>query len=67
MLNTAITGTTVTQVRDDIYLVDVVARATGEERVSLDDAAHAAGAAAERPHRAAQPVRHASSTSRSTR
>ena len=30
-----ITGTTVTQVRDDIYLVDVVARATDEQRVSL--------------------------------
>ena len=29
-------GTTVTQVRDDIYLVDVVARATDEQRVSLD-------------------------------
>jgi multidrug efflux pump len=35
VLNSAITGSTVTQVRDDIYLVDVVARATGEERVSL--------------------------------
>jgi multidrug efflux pump len=35
VLNAAITGTTVTQVRDDIYLVDVVARATAEERISL--------------------------------
>ncbi len=35
-LNAALTGTTVTQVRDDIYLVDVVARATAEERLSLD-------------------------------
>jgi multidrug efflux pump subunit AcrB len=35
VLNTVISGTTVTQVRDDIYLVDVVARATDEERVSL--------------------------------
>jgi multidrug efflux pump len=34
-LNTVISGTPVTQVRDDIYLVDVLARATGEERVSL--------------------------------
>ena len=31
-----ISGTPVTQVRDDIYLVDVVARATDEQRVSLD-------------------------------
>ena len=30
------TGQTVTQVRDDIYLVDVVARAKDEQRMSLD-------------------------------
>jgi len=36
VLSTVISGTPITQVRDDIYLVDVVARATGEERVSLD-------------------------------
>jgi multidrug efflux pump subunit AcrB len=35
VLNTVITGTPVTQVRDDIYLVNVVARATDEQRVSL--------------------------------
>jgi multidrug efflux pump subunit AcrB len=35
VLNTVISGAPVTQVRDDIYLVDVVARATDEERVSL--------------------------------
>ena len=35
VLNTIVTGSTVTQVRDDIYLVDVIARATDEERVSL--------------------------------
>ncbi|WP_424811891.1 efflux RND transporter permease subunit [Roseococcus sp. YIM B11640] len=35
MLNAAITGTTITQVRDDIYLVNVIARATAEERLSL--------------------------------
>jgi multidrug efflux pump subunit AcrB len=35
VLNTVISGTSVTQVRDDIYLVDVVARATDEQRVSL--------------------------------
>jgi multidrug efflux pump subunit AcrB len=34
-LDSAITGTTVTQVRDDIYLVDVVARATEEERLAI--------------------------------
>jgi multidrug efflux pump len=35
VLNTAITGSPVTQVRDDIYLVDIIARATDEQRVSL--------------------------------
>jgi multidrug efflux pump subunit AcrB len=35
-MNTVVSGTSVTQVRDDIYLVDVIARATDEQRVSLD-------------------------------
>ncbi|MGM4915663.1 efflux RND transporter permease subunit [Tardiphaga sp. 813_E8_N1_3] len=35
VLNTVISGTTVTQVRDDIYLIDIVARAIDEQRVSL--------------------------------
>jgi multidrug efflux pump subunit AcrB len=35
VLNAAVTGSTVTQMRDDIYLIDVVARATNEERMSL--------------------------------
>ena len=35
VLNTVISGTPITQVRDDIYLVDVVPRATEEQRVSL--------------------------------
>jgi multidrug efflux pump subunit AcrB len=35
VLNSAVTGTTITQVRDDIYLIDVVARATAEQRLSL--------------------------------
>jgi multidrug efflux pump len=35
VLNTVMTGTPVTQVRDDIYLVDVIARANDEQRVSL--------------------------------
>ncbi|MGV6876586.1 efflux RND transporter permease subunit [Pseudochelatococcus sp. B33] len=34
ILNTVITGSTVSQVRDDIYLVNVVARAVDEERVT---------------------------------
>jgi multidrug efflux pump len=36
VLNTVITGSAITQVRDDIYLVDVITRATDKERVSLD-------------------------------
>jgi multidrug efflux pump subunit AcrB len=36
VLNAVISGTPITQVRDDIYLVNVVARATDEQRVSLD-------------------------------
>jgi multidrug efflux pump len=35
-LNAAVAGATVTQVRDHIYLIDVVARATGDQRVSVD-------------------------------
>lgn len=34
-LNTVLSGITVTQIRDGIYLVDVVARAGPEERISL--------------------------------
>jgi multidrug efflux pump subunit AcrB len=37
VLNTVISGTSVTQVRDDIYLVDVLVRATDEQRVSLSN------------------------------
>jgi multidrug efflux pump len=36
VLQASITGTTITQVRDDIYLVNVVARATASERASFD-------------------------------
>ena len=36
VLNTVISGSAITQVRDDIYLIDVITRATDEERVSLD-------------------------------
>ena len=35
VLNTVMTGTPVTQVRDDIYLVNVITRAQDEQRVSL--------------------------------
>jgi multidrug efflux pump subunit AcrB len=35
VLNTVVSGSAVTQVRDDIYLVDVVVRATDQQRVSL--------------------------------
>jgi multidrug efflux pump subunit AcrB len=35
VLNTVISGVPISQVRDDIYLVDVVARARDEQRVSL--------------------------------
>ncbi|PZF77309.1 AcrB/AcrD/AcrF family protein [Aestuariivirga litoralis] len=36
ILDTVVSGVPVTQIRDDIYLVNVVARATGDQRVSLD-------------------------------
>src|SRR5580704_11963876 len=35
-INAVLSGTTVTQLRDDIYLVDVVARAIPEERAKLE-------------------------------
>jgi multidrug efflux pump subunit AcrB len=36
VMHAALTGSTVTQLRDDIYLIDVVARATADQRLSLD-------------------------------
>jgi multidrug efflux pump subunit AcrB len=36
VLNTVLSGAAVTQVRDDIYLVDVLLRANDEQRVSLE-------------------------------
>jgi multidrug efflux pump len=36
ILDTVVSGVPVTQIRDDIYLVNVVARATDEQRVSID-------------------------------
>ena len=35
-LNSVMTGASITQLRDDIYLVDIIARAQDEQRVSLD-------------------------------
>jgi multidrug efflux pump subunit AcrB len=35
-INAVLSGTTVTQLRDDIYLIDIVARAIPEERAKLD-------------------------------
>jgi multidrug efflux pump subunit AcrB len=36
ILGTTLTGSTVTQLRDDIYLIDVVARARDDQRASLE-------------------------------
>jgi multidrug efflux pump len=36
VLNTVLSGAAITQVRDDIYLVDVMLRANDEQRMSLD-------------------------------
>jgi multidrug efflux pump subunit AcrB len=36
VLNTAVTGTPVSQLRDDIYLIPIVARADERDRVSID-------------------------------
>jgi multidrug efflux pump subunit AcrB len=36
VMNAAVTGSNVTQVRDDIYLINVIARATADQRLSLD-------------------------------
>ena len=35
-INAILSGTTITQMRDDTYLVDIVARAVPEERADLD-------------------------------
>ena len=37
VLNSVLSGTPITQVRDDIYLVNVVVRATDEQRISLEN------------------------------
>ncbi len=58
VLNAVMSGTPITQIRDDIYLINVVAR--GERRAArlAVDAALAAAAAAQWPHGAAQPDGH---------
>ena len=67
VLNTVVSGAPVTQVRDDIYLVNVRGpRHRRAARVALHPA-DPAGPAAQRPHRAAEPVRHRSSTPRTSR
>ena len=53
----SVTGSTVTQLRDDIYLVNVVARATDDQRASFATLELAAGAHAERAHGAAAAIR----------
>ena len=57
VLNTVISGIPSTQVRDDIYLVDVIARATDEAAGVARDVAPIAGSASQRPHGSAQPIR----------
>ena len=56
-LNTVMTGAPITQVRDDIYLVDVVAPRPGRAARVARHLAIPAGSAAERAHRAAEPDR----------
>ncbi len=56
-LNTVMTGAPITQVRDDIYLVDIVDPRAGRAARFARHACEPAGAAAERPHRAAGPDR----------
>ena len=51
-------GTPITQVRDGIYLINVVARANDEQRVLAFDPALAATAAPRRAHRSLEPDRH---------
>ena len=56
-LNTVVSGVTATQMRSGIYLVDVLVRASAEQRMSLSTIRDASGAAAERPDRSAEPDR----------
>ena len=56
-LNTVVSGVTATQMRSGIYLVDVLVRASADQRMSLIDDPDAAGAAAERADRSPEPDR----------
>ena len=56
-LNTVVSGVTATQMRSGIYLVDVLVRASADQRMSLSDDPDAAGAAAERADRSPEPDR----------
>ncbi len=57
VLNTVISGSSITQVRDDIYLVDVIARATDEQRVSLATLRTVQVPLPSGTNRSAQPIR----------
>ena len=57
VLNASVTGSTVTQLRDDIYLINVVARATDTRARIVRNVERAAGADADRPYGAAAAVR----------
>ena len=57
VLQTAVSGTTVTQLRDDIYLVNVIARAEAARPRVARRACHAAGAGAGRADGGAQFLR----------
>ena len=56
-LNTVISGTSISQVRDDIYLIDLIARATEEQRILSGDAQISADSASQRAHRPSEPIR----------
>ena len=55
-LNTVITGQTITQMRDGIYLVDVVVRASEQDRLSISTLRDTANSAARRRDRSAQSI-----------
>ena len=55
VMNTVVTGVPVTQVRDGIYLVDVLTRATDEQRLSLSTLRNLQLPLAEWTHGAAWP------------
>ena len=56
-LNAVVSGVTATQMRSGIYLVDVLVRASAEQRMSLSTIRTLAGAAAERADGSPEPDR----------